>query len=51
VAASIDSDCVCGIQVERLGPQHQAGSDSLLTGATFFKMREVWTTFLLGLRN
>ena len=28
-------------QIERIGPQHQAGSDSLLTGAAFFKMREV----------
>jgi len=27
------------LQVERIGPQHQAGSDSLLTAATFFKMR------------
>eukprot|EP00164_Ancoracysta_twista_P003893 GFYU01005219.1.p1 GENE.GFYU01005219.1~~GFYU01005219.1.p1 ORF type:complete len:285 (-),score=57.89 GFYU01005219.1:1000-1854(-) len=28
------------LDVERIGPQHQAGSDSLLTAATFFKMRE-----------
>lgn len=27
------------LQVPRIGPQHQAGSDSLLTAATFFKMR------------
>lgn len=26
-------------QVERIGPQHQAGSDSLLTCHTFFKLR------------
>merc|ERR1711939_421342 len=26
--------------VARIGPQHQAGSDSLLTAATFFKMRD-----------
>ncbi|TKA51588.1 hypothetical protein B0A53_05269 [Rhodotorula sp. CCFEE 5036] len=26
--------------VSRIGPQHQAGSDSLLTAATFFKMRD-----------
>jgi len=30
------------LQVERIGPQHQAGSDSLLTAATFFKMRHVF---------
>jgi CCR4-NOT transcription complex subunit 7/8 len=30
------------LQVERIGPQHQAGSDSLLTAATFFKMRSVF---------
>jgi len=30
------------LQVERIGPQHQAGSDSLLTAATFFKMRNVF---------
>jgi hypothetical protein len=29
-------------QVARIGPQHQAGSDSLLTAATFFKMRKVF---------
>jgi len=28
------------LQVERIGPQHQAGSDSLLTGLTFFKIKE-----------
>jgi CCR4-NOT transcription complex subunit 7/8 len=27
------------LQVQRIGPQHQAGSDSLLTGMTFFKLR------------
>jgi len=30
------------LEVERQGPQHQAGSDSLLTGQTFFKMREMF---------
>ncbi|KAL5012248.1 hypothetical protein ScPMuIL_010799 [Solemya velum] len=30
------------LEAKRIGPQHQAGSDSLLTGAAFFKMREMF---------
>ncbi|KAJ3211315.1 hypothetical protein HDU67_004601 [Dinochytrium kinnereticum] len=30
------------IQIPRIGPQHQAGSDSLLTCKTFFKMRQTF---------
>merc|ERR1719369_2650364 len=30
------------LEVLRIGPQHQAGSDSLLTGLTFFKMTEMF---------
>ena len=35
-------DVADSLQVARIGPQHQAGSDSLLTAATFFKMRKVF---------
>ncbi|CAF4755750.1 unnamed protein product, partial [Rotaria socialis] len=28
--------------IERIGPQHQAGSDSLMTGLAFFKMKELF---------
>lgn len=30
------------LEVERIGPEHQAGSDALLTQATFFKMRSLF---------
>jgi CCR4-NOT transcription complex subunit 7/8 len=30
------------LHVERIGPQHQAGSDSLLTSRTFFKLRQLY---------
>lgn len=30
------------LDIRRIGPQHQAGSDSLLTGMAFFKMREMF---------
>ena len=31
------------VQLERVGMQHQAGSDSLMTGDAFFKMKQVCT--------
>ncbi|KAI8580055.1 hypothetical protein K450DRAFT_239155 [Umbelopsis ramanniana AG] len=35
-------DIADDLQVSRIGPQHQAGSDSLLTSSTFFKMRQMF---------
>jgi len=36
------NDLAEDLKVERIGPQHQAGSDSLLTCKTFFKMRSMF---------
>eukprot|EP01113_Clastostelium_recurvatum_P039676 TRINITY_DN6077_c0_g1_i2.p1 TRINITY_DN6077_c0_g1~~TRINITY_DN6077_c0_g1_i2.p1 ORF type:complete len:356 (-),score=71.79 TRINITY_DN6077_c0_g1_i2:38-1105(-) len=36
------NDLADGLEIQRIGPQHQAGSDSLLTSATFFKMRKMF---------
>ncbi|KAJ3372861.1 CCR4-NOT transcription complex subunit 7 [Allomyces arbusculus] len=35
-------DVADDLGVERIGPQHQAGSDALLTAKTFFKLRRVF---------
>eukprot|EP01114_Cavostelium_apophysatum_P013345 TRINITY_DN3210_c0_g1_i2.p1 TRINITY_DN3210_c0_g1~~TRINITY_DN3210_c0_g1_i2.p1 ORF type:complete len:298 (+),score=56.89 TRINITY_DN3210_c0_g1_i2:148-1041(+) len=36
------NDLADDLKVDRIGPQHQAGSDSLLTSHTFFKMRSLF---------
>mmetsp|Transcript_20434 Transcript_20434/g.36447 ORF Transcript_20434/g.36447 Transcript_20434/m.36447 type:complete len:285 (-) Transcript_20434:118-972(-) len=39
------------LDVERIGPQHQAGSDSLLTSSTFLKLAEKFFSGLSGMEN
>jgi len=36
------NDLAEDLKVDRIGPKHQAGSDSLLTASTFFKMRQMF---------
>lgn len=38
------------LDVARIGPQHQAGSDSLLTSATFLKLADTFFSGIAGLR-
>jgi CCR4-NOT transcription complex subunit 7/8 len=37
-----EAHILSSLKVMRIGPPHQAGSDSLLTASTFFKMRELY---------
>ena len=41
-APALPRHTVISLQVERIGPSHQAGSDSLLTAATFFKLKSIY---------
>jgi hypothetical protein len=42
---------VLPVQVERIGPMHQAGSDSLLTAQTFFKVSPSPVRYGFGARR